>query len=46
MNDILLVAALISFAGALLALGLVRGRDFASYGAPSQANAPDTAVAA
>jgi EmrB/QacA subfamily drug resistance transporter len=42
LNDILLVGALIAFAGALLALWLVRGRDFASYGAAQ----PDAAAAA
>ena len=34
MNDILLVAGIVALAGAVLALVLVRGRDFAVYGAP------------
>ena len=34
MNDILLVAGIVALAGAVLALVLVRGRDFAAYGAP------------
>jgi hypothetical protein len=32
MNDILLVAGVVAFAGAALALVLVRARDFAVYG--------------
>jgi hypothetical protein len=32
LNDILLVGAVVAFAGAVLALALVRGRDFAVYG--------------
>jgi hypothetical protein len=39
MNDILLVAGLVAFAGAALALVLVRGRDFVAYGAPEAAPA-------
>jgi hypothetical protein len=40
MNEILLVAAVLAFAGAALALGLVRGRDFvASSAAPEPAPA-------
>jgi len=39
LNDILLVGALIAIAGAVLSLVLVRGRDFATYGAPSHADA-------
>ena len=34
MNDILLVAALVAFAGAVLGLALIRGSDFVTYGAP------------
>jgi len=40
MNDILLVGALIAFAGGALALLLVRGSDFAVYRAPEPAAAP------
>lgn len=43
LNDILLVGALIALAGAVLALALVRGRDFATYGAPQGAEAPAAA---
>jgi EmrB/QacA subfamily drug resistance transporter len=39
MNDILLVGAIIAFVGAVLALVLVRGRDFATYGAREPATA-------
>ncbi len=39
MNDILVVAGIISIAGAVLALILVRGRDFATYGAAEPAAA-------
>ena len=39
MNEILLVGAVIALAGAALALALVRGRDFATYGAPEAAPA-------
>jgi EmrB/QacA subfamily drug resistance transporter len=42
MNDILLVGAVVAFAGAVLGLLLVRGSDFVTYGAPE----PATAVAA
>jgi EmrB/QacA subfamily drug resistance transporter len=40
MNDILLVGGIIALTGAVLALVLVRGRDFATYGAPEPASAP------
>jgi EmrB/QacA subfamily drug resistance transporter len=40
MNDILLVGAIIALAGALLALVLVRGSDFVTYGARETAAAP------
>ena len=40
MNEILLVAAVVAFAGAALGLVLVRGRDFVTYGAPEPAAAP------
>jgi hypothetical protein len=39
MNDILLVAGIIALTGAILALALVRTRDFATYGAPEPAAA-------
>ncbi len=39
MNDILLVGAVIAFAGAVLGLLLVRGSDFVTYGAPEPATA-------
>lgn len=39
MNDILLVAGLIALAGAVLALFMIRGRDFAAYRAPEAAHA-------
>jgi EmrB/QacA subfamily drug resistance transporter len=39
MNEILLVAGVVAFAGAVLALVLIRGRDFATYGAPEPAAA-------
>jgi EmrB/QacA subfamily drug resistance transporter len=41
MNDILIVAAVVAFVGAVLALALIRSRDFATYGArePVQAAA-------
>jgi EmrB/QacA subfamily drug resistance transporter len=41
LNDILIVAAVIAFVGAVLALALIRSRDFAAYGArePLQAAA-------
>jgi EmrB/QacA subfamily drug resistance transporter len=39
MNDILLVAGIVAVAGAVLALMLVRARDFAGYGAPEPAAA-------
>jgi len=44
LSDILLVGALIAFAGAVLALALVRSRDFASYGAPLGADAAAAAA--
>jgi EmrB/QacA subfamily drug resistance transporter len=37
MNDILLVAAIVAFVGAFLALVLVRGSDFVTYAAPQPA---------
>jgi hypothetical protein len=40
MNDILLVAGIIALTGAILALVLVRTRDFATYGAPEPVAAP------
>jgi predicted MFS family arabinose efflux permease len=43
LNDILLVGAVIALVGAVLSLALVRGRDFAAYGAPSHADAPAAA---
>ncbi len=43
LNDILLVGALIAFAGALLSLWLVRGSDFAVYGAGARTDAPAAA---
>jgi hypothetical protein len=39
MNDILLVAGVIALTGAVLAVVLVRTRDFATYGAPEPAAA-------
>jgi hypothetical protein len=41
MNDILVVASVVAFVGAVLALTLIRSRDFATYGAgePVQAAA-------
>jgi EmrB/QacA subfamily drug resistance transporter len=36
LNDILLVGAIIAFTGAVLALWLVRGSDFATYGTPER----------
>jgi EmrB/QacA subfamily drug resistance transporter len=47
MNDILLVAGIVALVGALLALVLVRGRDFVTYGAREDgAREPATAGAA
>jgi predicted MFS family arabinose efflux permease len=43
LNDILLVAAAICFVGAVLSLGLVRGKDFATYGAPQRQDVPAAA---
>ena len=40
MNDILLVAGIIALVGAVLALVLVRGSDFVTYGAGEPAAAP------
>jgi EmrB/QacA subfamily drug resistance transporter len=46
-NEILLIAVLISFAGALAGFCLARGRDFATYGAPApETDAATEAVAA
>jgi hypothetical protein len=39
MNEILLVGGVVALTGALLAMVLVRGRDFATYGAPEPASA-------
>jgi EmrB/QacA subfamily drug resistance transporter len=39
MNEILLVAAIVAFTGAVLGLLLVRGSDFVTYGAPEPAAA-------
>jgi hypothetical protein len=39
LNEILVVGAVVAFAGAALALVLIRGRDFAVYGAPEAATA-------
>jgi hypothetical protein len=39
MNEILLVGGAVALAGAVLAMLLVRGRDFAAYGAPEPAPA-------
>jgi EmrB/QacA subfamily drug resistance transporter len=39
MNEILLVGAIVAFAGALLGFALVRGEDFVAYGAPAPAPA-------
>jgi hypothetical protein len=39
MNDILLVGAVIALVGAVLAMVLVRARDFATYGVPEPAAA-------
>ncbi len=38
LNEILLVAAIVAFAGAALAFVLVRQRDFVAYAAPSSAS--------
>jgi hypothetical protein len=37
MHEILLVGGIVAFAGAILGLLLVRGRDFATYAAPQPA---------
>jgi hypothetical protein len=39
MNNVLLVGGLVALAGAVLSFALVRGRDFATYGAPEPAAA-------
>ena len=38
LNEILLVAAIVAFAGGALAFVLVRQRDFVAYAAPSAAS--------
>jgi MFS family permease len=45
LNEILLVGAIVALTGAVLALALVRGRDFATYGVPDAAPAPSGAAA-
>jgi predicted MFS family arabinose efflux permease len=45
LNDILLIGAIIAFAGALLGFALVRSRDFVPQGAPPQADAEAPAAA-
>ena len=40
MNEILLIAGIIALTGAVLAMVLVRRRDFATYGAPEPATVP------
>jgi hypothetical protein len=45
MNEILLVAGIIALAGAVLAILLVRSRDFVTYGAPEPAPAAEPAAA-
>jgi EmrB/QacA subfamily drug resistance transporter len=42
LNEILLVAAIISFASGVLAFVLIRAKDFASHAQPDQAAAPST----
>jgi predicted MFS family arabinose efflux permease len=44
MNDILLVAAIVAFVGAVLGLVLVRPRDFVTYGAPEPDREPAAAA--
>jgi hypothetical protein len=39
MNDVLLVGGLVALAGGVLSFALIRGRDFATYGAPEPAAA-------
>ncbi len=46
MNEILLVAGLIALVGGVLAVLLVRGRDFATYGRPEAAEQAEPAAAA
>ena len=46
MNDILVVAAVVAFVGAALALAMIRGRDFAVYGPQERAQEPVQAAAA
>ena len=46
LNEILLVAGIVALVGALLALVLVRARDFATYGHPQRDGAPEPEVAA
>ena len=43
MNDILLVAAIVAFIGAVLGLVLVRGSDFVTYGPPRPEAQPEPA---
>ena len=43
MNDILLVAAIVAFIGAVLGLVLVRGSDFVTYGPPQPKPQPEPA---
>ncbi|MDX6486431.1 MAG: hypothetical protein QOF43_1584 [Gaiellaceae bacterium] len=40
LNDILLIAAVVAFAGGVLAFALVRGSDFVAYGAPQPESEP------
>ena len=44
LNDILLYAAIVAFAGAVLAVVLTRQRDFVAHGAPAAAG-PEPAAA-
>ena len=44
LNEILLIAAIVAIAGAVLALALVRGRDFVGYGASQPADASAAAA--
>ncbi len=46
LNDILIVAAVIAFVGAALALALIRSRDFSVYGPQERAQEPVQAAAA
>ena len=45
MNEIMLIAGVVALAGAVLAIVLVRGRDFATYGAQAPAPAAEAAAA-